>query len=177
MPVKDPSIAGAFGEAEVPSFEQHFELQKKLETNGNGHHANEKIEIGPDGKLAKALEPTLTAPPDNIVYPPENIDALQASPEIGTIPAKPILLRRTVSGSYSGITASFDFFSLGIITSYWGSFTLNTPSVTYTSTKVTIEGGFTGTKSVWANKVRIEINRNLILSPAAPAVVRADPLL
>ena len=191
MPVKDPSIAGAFGEAEVPSFEQHFELQKKLETNGNGHHANEKIEIGPDGKLAKALEPTLTAPPDNIVYPPENIDALQASPEIGTIPAKPILLRRTVSGSYSGITgsfrldlradvdragtlntASFDFFSLGIITSYWGSFTLNTPSVTYTSTKVTIEGGFTGTKSVWANKVRIEINRNLILSPAAPAVVK-----
>jgi hypothetical protein len=159
----------------------------KTHQKGEGQLMHEKIQITPEGTLAKAKEPTLTAPPDDIVYPEERLDVI-APPEAGVLPIPPVVLRRQVSGSYSGITgsfrmdlridvdrpgalntASFDFFSLGAVVNYFGSFRLVSPVINYTSTKVTIEGGFTGTVGVWANRVRIEVNRNLIFSPAGPA--------
>ncbi len=159
---------------------------------GNGHpdsYRDQKIEIGPEGKLTKAGEPTLTAPPDDIVYPEERLGVLQP-PEATPTAVPPLLLRRLVSGSYSGTaggfridvrvdvdrsgalnTASFDFFSIGLVTNYFGSYRLSSPQISYTSTKAIIKSGFIGTKPVWANKVRIEINRNLVFSSAAPAIV------
>jgi hypothetical protein len=188
MSPKDPSVLET-GNDVVQEMEPHAPDTTHA-VKGNGHSADyEKIEITPEGKLSKAKEPTLTAPPEDIVYPEERM-GIPATPEAIPTPIPPLLLRRQVSGSYSGIsgafrldlrvdvdrpgalnTASFDFFSLGAVTNYFGSFRLVTPVISYTTTKVTIDAGITGTVTVWANRVRIEINRNLIFSPAAPAVV------
>jgi hypothetical protein len=186
----DPSVleTGAELIQETP-VSQQVALQKK---EGNGHSENfreQQIEIGPEGKLTKAGEPTLTAPPEDIVYPEDRTAVLQP-PEGVAAAVQPLQIRRLVSGSYSGTaggfrldlrvdidrtgalnTASFDFFSIGAVTNYFGSYRLSSPLISYTSTKAVINSGFVGTKAVWANRVRIEIKRNLIFSPAAPAVV------
>ncbi len=184
MAAKDPSLL----EPGTALFE--FPPQTTPDVNGKSQtEAPQKIEIGPDGRLAEAKDPSLTAPPEDMVYPEERLGS-DITTEAGTPAPIPILIRRQVSGSYSGIsgsfrldlrvdvdrprtlnTASFDFFSLGSVINYFGSFKVVSPAVSYTTTKVIIDGGITGTTAVWANRVRIEINRNLILLPAAPAHV------
>jgi hypothetical protein len=189
MSVNDPSLLdpGTAVQHELPSLLPGGYLQKS--GNGHGETSHQKIHVDAAGNLAKSLEPTLTAPPDDIVYP-ERADAL--APQMGAaapIPT-PIIIRQMVSGNYVGSagnfrlelrtdvdrnrpqnTASFDFYNLGSVITHFGSFRLVSPAITYTSTKVTIEGAFTGTVAVWANRVRIVINRNLIFQPAAPATV------
>ena len=190
MSVNDPSLLqpGAAPQHEPPSLFSEIPVQKS--GNGNTETSNQKIHIDAGGKLGRTLEPTLTAPPDDIVYPEERLE--MSPPETGAAAQLPIpiLIRRTVSGSYIGSagnfrlelrtdvdrarsqnTASFDFYSLGSVVNHFGSFRLISPSITYTSTKVTIDGNFTGTTTVWANRVRIVINRNLIFQPAASAAV------
>ena len=142
------------------------------------------------------FDPTGDSAIDELLYTDAHPSAEAAA--IGTIPIQPIqpiypiqIARRTVSGSYSGSAsgfridlrvdvdrpgalnkASFDFFAISGVTSYWGSFLLNAPVISYTSTKAIVEGFITGTKSMWANKVRIEIPRNTIIQPAAAATVK-----
>ena len=186
MAVKDPSLL----EPGTALNEATTEQTHYPETNGKSHaDAAQKIEIGPDGKLSQAKEPTLTAPPVDIVYPEERM-GLAGTAETGAAPIIPILLRRLVSGTYTGTSgsfrldlrvdvdklrslnaASFDFFSIGAVINYFGSFKMVAPAISYTALKVIIDGAITGTVAVWANRVRIEINRNSILSPAAPAMV------
>ena len=186
---KDPSLQESGNDLGLAPEFQPGKIVRTKQGNGHSAIATEKIEVTPAGALAKTKEPTLTAPPDDIVYPEERIGAM-APPEADVIPVTPLLLRRQVSGSYSGITgsfrmdlrvdvdragtlntASFDFFSLGAVINYFGSFRLVAPVISYTTTKAIIEGGITGTVGLWANRVRIEIIRNLVYYPAAPAVV------
>lgn len=185
MTVKDPSLLEAGTVSSEATQQDHY-----AESNGKDQTASvQNIEIGPDGKLSTAKEPTLTAPPEDIVYPEERM-GISGITEAAIPPVRHILLRRQVSGSYTGVAgsfrldlrvdvdkphslnaASFDFFSLGTVINYFGSFKLVAPVVSYTSTRVTINASITGTVAVWANRVRIEINRNIILLPAAPAIV------
>ena len=188
MSVNDPSLLemGTAAQNEPPAL-----IPDAHEKQGNGHSEHgHKIHVDAGGNLSKGLEPTLTAPPDDIVYPEERLDA--ATPHAGA-PAQfvtPVLIRRQVSGSYVGSasgfrlelrtdvdkartqnTASFDFFTVGSVVTHFGSFRLVSPSISYTTTQVVINAAFVGTTTVWANRVRIVINRNLIFQPAAPAIV------
>lgn len=190
MSVNDPSLLepGSAAQHEPPTLIPDASIQKT--GNSNAESVHQKIHVDAGGNLAKSLEPTLTAPPDDIVYPEARQDT--APPEAGatTELAIPVLIRRMVSGSYIGSvgnfrlelradvdrirsqnTASFDFYSLGSVVNHFGSFKLVSPSISYASTKVTIDGNFTGTTTVWANRVKIVINRNLIFQKAAPATV------
>ena len=188
MSVNDPSLLepGTAALHEPPTLLPESPIQKS--GNGHGEKSHQKIHVDAGGNLAKAHEPTLTAPPDDIVYPEERVDA--APPAAAAAELTPILIRRTVSGSYIGSagnfrlelrtdvdrmraqnTASFDFYTLGSVINHFGSYRLIAPTISYTSTKAIIDGAFTGTVAVWANRVRIVINRNLIFQPAAPATV------
>lgn len=189
MSVNDPSLldAGTAAQHESPSLIPEIKNRR----TGNGHtDSHQPIHVDAGGNLAKSLEPTLTAPPDDITYPEERLDV--APPDASStaqIPS-PVLIRRLVSGTYIGSagnfrlelrtdvdrvraqnTASFDFYTVGTVVSHFGSFRMVSPAISYTSTSVTIDGMFTGTTTVWANRVRIVINRNLIFQPAAPATV------
>jgi hypothetical protein len=82
-----------------------------------------------------------------------------------------LILRVDVDGTGNLRMASFDFFRVGSTTSYWGSFIMRNPTVVYGSTKVTVSGSFTGTKSMWANRAKIEISRNYIFATRASAKV------
>lgn len=140
-------------------------------------------------------DPSMTAPPDDIVYPEERLTT-EATPDSDKFrvpvqpvqPIQPLILRRTVSGSYTGTafgfkldlrvdvdrpgmlnTASFDFFTVGAVSTYYGSFVVNSPSITYSTTNVIVDGFITGTRTMWANRVKIQIPRNTILHPAADA--------
>lgn len=179
MKNQDPSAQGLLLPENAISNTAVHEDTHIHETHTNGHNG---------------FDPSLTAPPDDLVYPEERF-ATDIS-NIGTIPIQPIqpipiqIARRTVSGSYSGTasgfrldlrvdvdragslnTASFDFYSIGGTITYFGSFKLSSASISYTTTQAIIEGFFTGTVSVWANKVRIQVPRNTILQSAAPATV------
>ena len=189
MSVNDPSLLqmGTTSQHETPALLPEMHFQK----GGNGHNeAHQKIHVDAGGNLARSQEPTLTAPPDDIVYPEERFDIAppRASAPI-PIPT-PILMRRQVSGSYVGSagnfrlelrtdvdrpraqnTASFDFYTLGSVVTHFGSFRLISPAISYTQTQAIIDGNFTGTTAVWANRVRIVINRNLIFQVAAPATI------
>lgn len=190
MSINDPSLLDP-GTA-IQNDPQSLIPENKSSKTGNGHTdtPHQKIHVDAGGNLAKSLEPTLTAPPDGITYPEEKLDV--APPDAGAaapIPT-PVFIRRMVSGTYIGSagsfrlelrtdvdrpraqnTASFDFYTMGSVINHFGSFRMISPAISYTSTKVTIEGMFTGTTTVWANRVRIVINRNLIFQLAAPATV------
>ncbi|MCU0403228.1 MAG: hypothetical protein MUE99_01680 [Chitinophagaceae bacterium] len=141
-------------------------------------------------------DPGMEAPPDDISYPEDRlgVSADTFTPigdRIITLEKhKWYLARHLVSGSYIGSQASwrielrvdidrpgalnmvsFDFFQVGSSTTYWGSFRMNSPVIQYTSTQATIEGALTGTRSMWANRARIVIQRNLIVQPAASAII------
>ena len=188
MSVNDPSLLEPLAQQDAPTLLPELPSQKA--GNGDREAVHQKIHVDAGGNLAKTPEPTLTAPPDDITYPEERLDI--ARPQAAFTPELPIpvIVRRTVSGSYVGSagsfrlelrtdvdrvraqnTASFDFYTLGTVVTHYASFRLVAPTISYTSTKVTIEGAITGTKTVWANRVRIVINRNLIFQPAAPATV------
>ena len=190
MSIKDPSllVPGSAAQHEPPTLIPDLPLQKT--GNGDTEISHQKIHVDAGGNLAKSMEPTLTAPPSDIVYPEARLDT--APPDAGATAelALPVMIRRMVSGSYAGSaggfrlelrvdvdrpraqnTASFDFYSLGSVVNHFGSFRLVSPSISYSSTKAIIDGNFTGTTTVWANRVRIVINRNLIFHPAAPASI------
>ncbi|MCD6062185.1 MAG: hypothetical protein K0R82_96 [Flavipsychrobacter sp.] len=183
MKHQDPSVQGlVLSENAITN----SAVQEEVHTHENNGHTN-----GYNG-----VDPSLAAPPDELLYTDEHL-AMRAN--FNTIPIQPIqpiqpypiqIARRTVSGSYSGTasgfrldlrvdldrigalnTASFDFFSIGGTTTYFGSFKLTSPTITYTNTLAVIEGFFTGTVGVWANKVRISVPRNTILQSAAAATV------
>ena len=112
----------------------------------------------------------------------------------GPIPAPrpPILIRRNVSGRYRSGGFGFqlelrvdvdgkhplskisgDFYQiLGATTTYFGSFTVNSPTITANPAMVTIEGLGTYTWSAAAPKIRVTIPRRLIIQPPAPATVQ-----
>jgi hypothetical protein len=189
MSVNDPSLLepGTAAQQSPPTL-----LPEMPQKSGNGDTElpHQKIHVDAGGNLARSLEPTLTAPPDDIVYPEERLDAPSTDAGAPEQVPSPVLIRRLVSGSYVGSasgfrlelrtdvdrpraqnTASFDFYSVGSVVNHFGSFRLTSGTISYTSTKVTIEGPFTGTTTVWANRIRITINRNLIFQQAAPATV------
>ena len=174
MPAENPFVNGA-----APTIEP----ESLIESTGdaNGQHA---------------ADPGMEAPPRDISYPEDRMgfSAENLVPIgdriINVDTQKWYLARHMVSGSYVALQsgwrlelrvdvdrpgalnmASFDFFQVGSSTTYWGSFRMNSPSINYTSTQAIIEGSITGTRTMWANKARIVIQRNLIIQPAAAAVL------
>jgi hypothetical protein len=101
------------------------------------------------------------------------------------------IARLAVSGRYRGVLGSFelelrvdvdrnrplnkvsgDFFQIiGAVKNYYGSFVINTPTISYSSTLVNIEGLITGTFSASFPYVKISIPRNIIFLPAANATL------
>jgi hypothetical protein len=112
------------------------------------------------------------------------------APQLG--PVIPKFPNRNVSGRYLSSAAGFqlelrvdvdgvrptrrlsgDFLQvLGATTTYFGSFTVNSPVITATAAAVVVEGIGSYTWSAGAPKVRVTIPRRSILLPAAPATVQ-----
>jgi hypothetical protein len=108
------------------------------------------------------------------------------------IPSPLPLLRRNVSGRYQSPAAGFqlelrvdvdgtrpmkrmsgDFFQIsGAVKNYYGSFIVNSPSITVTSTQVKIRGLGTYTFTAGAPVIEVIIPRRSILQPPAPASVK-----
>ncbi|AGA79252.1 hypothetical protein [Echinicola vietnamensis] len=168
---------------EEPNQEHQLNTNDEAASNGHAHEHH-------------ADHPSMEAPPEDITYPEANVENGVQAYGIGDledriiIKDKLVIPRLAVSGSYIGVQgswrlelrvdvdragalnkASFDFFHVGSTTTYWGSFSMNYPSITYTSTKATLVGYLTGTRSMWANKAKIVIPRNYIFySPAAATI-------
>ncbi len=139
-----------------------------------------------DLSQTEADEPSVTKP--------ETASASPAMLPPGPIPVPrpPILVRRNVSGRYRSGGAGFqlelrvdvdgkrptkcisgDFFQvLGATTTYFGSFIVDTPTISATATTVTIEGTGTYTFSAGAPKIRVTIPRRFIFQPPAAATVQ-----
>ena len=108
------------------------------------------------------------------------------------IPIPLPILRRNVSGRYRSPAAGFqlelrvdvdgtrpmkrmsgDFFQIaGAVTNYFGSFVVNSPTITVTSSLVIIRGLGTYTFTAGAPVIEVTIPRRSILQPPAPASVR-----
>ena len=152
-----------------------------------------------DGQQYDSNDPGMVAPPDDISYPEDRLgtevsatlaDRLGVGDRLVIQNKNVLLARLQVSGSYLSVQsgwrlelrvdvdrpgalnmASFDFFQAGASTTYWGSFRMNSPTITYTATQAMLEGPLTGTRSMWANRARIVIPRNLIAQRAAAATL------
>ena len=82
-------------------------------------------------------------------------------------------LRMDVGGSRPLNRVSGDFFSnTGATTTYFGSFVVNAPTITTTSSQVRIEGMGSYTWAAGAPFVRVTIPRVTIFQPPAPATVQ-----
>ena len=124
-------------------------------------------------------------------------DATTAGTEAAAGPAIPPpipipLPKRAVSGRYQGQSGSFrlelrvdvdrvrpmkklsgDFFTVsGATVSYFGSFIVNSPTITVTATQVIVKGLGTYTFSAGAPVIRVIIDRRTIFQPQAPAQVQ-----
>ena len=105
MSVNDPSLLEPLAQQDAPTLLPELPSQKA--GNGDREAVHQKIHVDAGGNLAKTPEPTLTAPPDDITYPEERLDI--ARPQAAFTPELPIpvIVRRTVSGSYVGSAGSF----------------------------------------------------------------------
>jgi hypothetical protein len=123
-----------------------------------------------------------------------------SSAKAGALPAQPVvprppivtLAKRPVSGRYRGTLGAFqlelrvdvdrtrplkrasaDFYQVsGGTTTYYGSFVVNSPTVTVTDTAVTVKGLGSFTFSAGAPVVQITIPRRTIMQPQAPATLQ-----
>lgn len=120
-----------------------------------------------------------------------NGDTAAATPPIPPFPPIPIL-KRPVSGRYRGNLGGFqlelrvdvdrtrpmkrvsgDFFQIvGGTTNYFGSFVVNSPTITVTPTLVTIKGLGNYTFAAGAPVVQVKIPRRTLFQPQAPATVQ-----
>lgn len=118
--------------------------------------------------------------------------ALPASPVVPIKPPIVTLAKRRVSGRYRGTLGAFqlelrvdvdrtrplkrasaDFYQVsGGTTTYYGSFVVNSPTVTVTDTAVTVKGLGSFTFSAGAPVVQITIPRRTIMQPQAPATLQ-----
>jgi hypothetical protein len=121
-------------------------------------------ETGPE-----QLEPTGEQPIGPITLPKRRVSGRYRNTGIGF----QLELRVDVDGSQPMNRLSGDFFQTsGATTTYFGSFIVNSPTVTWTATMVTIEGLGEYTWSAVAPKVKVTIPRKIILSPPAAATVQ-----
>jgi len=117
--------------------------------------------------------------------------AIPIGPSVPTVPVV-TLAKRAVSGRYRGTLGSFqlelrvdvdrtrpmkrasgDLYQVsGGTTKYYGSFVVHSPSVSVTTTKVTVKGLGQFTFPASAPVVQITIQRRTILQPQAPATVQ-----
>lgn len=131
-------------------------------------------------------------------YDPSMLNDLGAGEiPVATVPVKPVILppvalrKRAVSGRYksSGGTwilelrvdvdgkrpmkrVSGDFFSIsGTTVSYFGSFRVDAPTVSWSTSMATISGSGSFTYSTLFTNVQVTIPRRSVLQPAAPATV------
>lgn len=123
---------------------------------------------------------------------PSREDARQeAAAQDGAVISLPSLIR-PVSGRYRNTTGSLQlelrvdvdrtrpmkrvsgdfFFTSGATTSYFGSFAVNSPSITVTLAGVTIKGLGSYTWAAGAPVVQVTIPRRTIFQPQAPATLR-----
>jgi hypothetical protein len=118
--------------------------------------------------------------------------AATPAPQAGPTPIPPRFPFRRVSGRYLSSGAGFqlelrvdvdgirplrrvsgDFFQvLGATTTYFGSFVVNSPTITVTAGAVIIEGLGSYTWQAGAPKIRVTIARRIIFQPPAPATVQ-----
>ncbi|MBI5473918.1 MAG: hypothetical protein HY961_16390 [Ignavibacteriae bacterium] len=119
----------------------------------------------------------------------------KAAPPIPTpipIPIPIPIPVRTVSGRYRGTAGVYqlelrvdvdrtrplkkisgDFYqTIGGTTTYFGSWVVNSPAVTATTTKITIKGATSGTFATGAPIVQVSIMRRSAILPPAPAIVQ-----
>jgi hypothetical protein len=138
----------------------------------------------PDERLA----PPRQADPTGTLPRPTVVDTVEA--EVGAVPIVPIY--QNISGRYRGTAGSFqielrvdidrahplrkvsgDFYSVsGSTVTYFGSFVVDSPVVTTTTTAITARGLGRFTFAAGAPVVQVTIPRRRILQPAAPATLR-----
>ncbi len=145
--------------------------------------AEKPTELSEAGTSAEgAYEPSATE------LLPRELTRAEAEPRP---PLRPIPVKRRVTGRYVNCPrpwklelrvdvdgyrptkrVSGDFFYVsGATTSYYGSFVVNAPTVSVTSSQVTIEGIIDATWNTSYKKVRVVIPRHTIFQPAANATV------
>jgi len=134
-------------------------------------------------------EPT-QAGEGEVATAPEEARALPVRPAVPSIPVIPVA--SPVSGHYRGTLGAFqlelrvdvdrirpmkrvsgDFYQVsGGTTNYFGSFVVNSPSVSVTATEVTVKGLGSFTFSAGAPVVQVKIQRRRVFQPQAPATVQ-----
>jgi hypothetical protein len=135
-------------------------------------------------------EPT-QAGEGEVATAPEEARALPVRPAVPSIPVIPVA-KHPVSGHYRGTLGAFqlelrvdvdrirpmkrvsgDFYQVsGGTTNYFGSFVVNSPSVSVTATEVTVKGLGSFTFSAGAPVVQVKIQRRRVFQPQAPATVQ-----
>jgi hypothetical protein len=121
---------------------------------------------------------------------PEEAGALPVPPVVPSKPAFPIVMR-SVSGRYRGTMGMFqlelrvdvdrrrpmkrisgDFYQIsGSTTTYFGSFVVNSPTITVIATQITVKGLGSFTFSAGAPVIQVQIQRRTIFQPPALAAV------
>jgi hypothetical protein len=130
---------------------------------------------------------------DTVTLDARRVDDPTQVTEAG-LPAAPVitLAKRAVSGRYRGVLSAFqlelrvdvdrtrpmnrlsaDLYQVsGGTTSYYGSFIVNSPTVSVTATQITVKGLGNFSFSAGAPVVQVTIPRRTILQPQAPATVQ-----
>jgi hypothetical protein len=120
-------------------------------------------------QLAAAGEQRISPIPPPFPLPKRRVSGRYRSTGIGF----QLELRVDVDGSQPMNRLSGDFFQTsGATTAYFGSFIVNSPTVTWTASMVTIEGLGEYTWSAGAPRVKVTIPRNSIFFPPAAATVQ-----
>jgi len=166
-----------------PTFEAIDEMSTLGEMAVDDMSALEEIEAG-TGEPTQAGE-------GEVATAPEEVRALPVGPAVPGVPIIPFF-KRPVSGRYRGTLGAFqlelrvdvdrrrpmkrasgDFYQVsGGTTTYFGSFVVNSPSISVTATDVIVKGLGSFTFSAGAPVVKITIKRRTIFQPQAPATLQ-----
>jgi len=167
--VSDPTVS------EMPAGFEPLRATDLQSPQGNGHNgAATTTEEPVAADLGEAAEEQMIAPPQP--FPPRPPFPLPRRYVKGryrsTSGSWLLTLRVDVDGSRPTNRISGDFFSVsGATTSYFGSFVLQSPSITKTATQVRVEGTGTFTWPAGAPKIRLTIPRAFVFQPPKPATL------
>jgi hypothetical protein len=167
-----------------------------MTTEEPGRTEDEVVQVlEADGSRADALEARVRVPEAELEAEAPPVPAEEVVPSLPRtpVPIPPLVpIKRRVAGSYrsSGFgyqlevrvdvdgyhtmkRVSGDFYQVsGATVTYFGSFRVDAPSITITSTQVIAEGVGTFTFSAGAPKVRVTVPRVTIFQRQAPATVQ-----
>lgn len=133
-------------------------------------YGGDDISTAVEPSIAQESTPTLAPAPIPLPVIRRTTSGHYRSP---STPGFQVELRVDVDGAHPLRKISGDFFSMvGATVNYFGSFVVDSPTITTTATSVTIRGAGRYTWSAGASIVQVTIPRRTLFQPAAPATLR-----